>query len=108
MAVPAVSDYTPAEGKGTKQWQGSLQACGPSSPLRGDPRWMQKHNCAPELINRIPIDVPRDTKQTEMWGTVALSVKIREDGRVEDARIIKPADEELNRLALAATSESQG
>lgn len=67
---------------------------------------MKKHNCAPELINRIPIDMPRGSKQTEMWGTVVLSVKIREDGRVEDARIIKPADEELNLLALADAQES--
>ena len=106
ITVPAVSDYTPAEGKGAKQWKGSLEACGPSSPLRSDPEWMKKHNCAPELINRIPIDVPRDSKQAEMWGTVVLLVKIREDGRVEDARIIKPADEELNRLALANAQES--
>jgi outer membrane biosynthesis protein TonB len=35
-----------------------------------------------------------------------LSVTIREDGRVEDARIIKAAAEELNRLALANAQES--
>jgi hypothetical protein len=57
--TPAVSDYTPAEGKEAKQWKGSLEACGgPSSPLRNDPKWMKKHNCSPVLINRIPIDVP--------------------------------------------------
>jgi periplasmic protein TonB len=67
---------------------------------------MKKHNCAPELINRIPIDVPGDSKQTEMWGTVVLSAIIREDGRVEDARIIKPAGEELNQMALANAQES--
>lgn len=50
--------------------------------------------------------MPRDSKQTEMWGTVVLSVKIREDGKVEDARIIKPADEERNLLALANAQES--
>lgn len=58
------------------------------------------------LIVRIPIDVPRDSKQTEMWGTVVLSIKIREDGTVEDARIIKSADEGLNKLALANAQES--
>jgi TonB family protein len=105
MSVPAISDYSPAEGKGAKQWKGPLEACGPSSPLRRDPKWMKKHNCAPELINRIPIDVPGNAKHVEMWGTVVLSAKIREDGRVEDARVIKPADEELNRLALANAQE---
>lgn len=50
--------------------------------------------------------MPSDSKQTEMWGTVVLSVKILEDGRVEDARIIKPADEALNLLALANPQES--
>ena len=106
LMTPAVSDYTPAEGKGARQWKGSLEACGgPSSPLRSDPKWMKKHNCAPVLINRIPIDVPGDSKQVEMWGSVVLSVTIREDGRVEDARIIKAADEELNRLALVNAQE---
>lgn len=98
LMTPAVSDYTPAEGKEAKQWKGSLEACGgPSSPLRNDPKWMKKHNCSPVLINRIPIDVPGDSKQVEMWGSVVLSVTIREDGSVEDARIVKAADEELNR-----------
>jgi TonB family protein len=107
MTVPTVSDYTPAEGKGAKQWKGSLEACGgPSSPLRHDPKWMKKHNCAPVLINRIPIDVPGASKQAEMWGSVVLSVTIREDGTVGNAGIIKAADEELNRLALANAQES--
>jgi TonB family protein len=107
MTTPVVSDYTPAEGKGAKRWKGFLEACGPSSALRNDPKWMKKHNCASELINRIPIDVPGDSKQVEMWGSVVLSVMIREDGRVEDARIIKPADEVLNRLALANAQEPE-
>jgi TonB family protein len=104
MAVPAVSDYTPAE-KGAKHWKGSLEACGLHSSADGDPKWMKKHKCAPQLVNRIPIDAPGDSKQTEMWGTVVLSAKILEDGRVQDARIIKPADEELNQLALANAQE---
>jgi len=106
MTAPAVSDYTPAEGEGARHWKGSLQSCGRDSTLRSDPQWMKIRKCAPELANTIPIDVAGDSKQAEMWGTVVLSVKIREDGRVEDARIIKPADEELNRLALANAQES--
>src|SRR5216684_1110873 len=66
MTVAAVSDYTPAEGEGAKQRKGSLEACGLHSPLRSDPKWMKKHKCAPELANRIPINVAGDSKEAEM------------------------------------------